>query len=353
MKIVLPRSNIKRVLIRGVNWIGDTIITLPAVRGIREAFPEAHLAVLALPHVSSLFERCSFIDELIPYPQGKGLHLINGERILTHHMRRKRFDLAVILPHSFRSALIPFVARIPFRVGYSAYLRASLLTHALDERKELLHCHQVEYFYHIASSLGASSSYELPVLEVGEGENTWAEALLKKRGIGEERLLIGINPGSTYGTAKCWFSERFLELARRLINRTHAAIVLVGGRDNASLIHSIAAHLNGQVIEAVGEDLLNIAALVKKCRLLITNDTGPMHIAAAVGTTVVALFGSTNPLTTSPLGRGHHIVRKAVSCSPCLKRECPEDHRCMSLITVDEVEKVVVETLEHAHANTR
>jgi heptosyltransferase-2 len=181
---------------------------------------------------------------------------------------------------------------------------------------------------------------------VGREEQEWAQGFLKDEGVKKNSILIGINPGSTYGTAKCWFSERYLELARRLIRRADATIILVGGKDNTPLINHIASNLDGRIIEAVGKDLLHLAALVKRCHLFITNDTGPMHIAAAVGTPVVAIFGSTNPVTTSPLGNGHRIVRKRVSCSPCLKRECPEDNRCMELISVDEVERVVIDQLK-------
>lgn len=342
----LLNQGVQRILIRGVNWIGDTIITLPTIKGIRDIFPRAHLAVLVNLHLSPLYEGCTYVDEVIPYPQGKGLDLILKERVLVKTIREKQFDLAVILPRSFRSALIPYLARIPFRVGYSNFQRKVLLTHRLDENKEVLACHQVNYYYQIARSLGATQSCELPTMMVSKKEHEWAQAFLENAGMEGVPLLIGINPGSTYGTAKCWLSERYLELTRRLIRHAHATIILIGGRDNASLINYIASHLDGHVIEAVGKDLLKLAALVKRCHLLITNDTGPMHIAAAVGTPVVAIFGSTNPATTSPLGRGHRIVRKELSCSPCLKRECTEDHRCMEIISVDEVEKVVMEQLK-------
>ena len=345
MKVDIPYKNIRRVLIRGVNWIGDIIITLPTIKGIHEVFPKAHLAVLVIPYLSSLFERCPFVDEIISYPKVSGFDLILKEKMLAKEISQKKFDLAVILPRSFRSALVPYLARIPFRIGYSTCKRGMLLTHRLDEGEEVLASHQVEYYYHIARSLGTTHTWELPNLFLGREDHDWAQAFLKNAGIDENHLLMGINPGSTYGTAKCWFSERYLELTQRLIRHAHAKIILVGGKDNASLINYIASNLDGQIIEAVGKDILQLAALLKRCHLFISNDTGPMHVAAAVGTPVVALFGSTNPVSTSPLGRGHRIIRKEVSCSPCLKRECPEDHRCMELITVDEVERVVMERL--------
>lgn len=345
-KVGLPYKDIRKVLVRGVNWIGDTIITLPTIKGIRKVFSNADITVLVHSHLSSLFEKCDFVDEIIPYPKGDGLSLILKERVLVKGIHRKQFGLAVILPRSFRSALIPYLARIPYRIGYDVCQRGMLLTHRLDEKEEVLACHQVEYYYRMAQSLGVTQPYELPNLVVGREEEGWAHAFLKDAGIDESALLLGINPGSTYGSAKCWFPERYLELTQRLIGRVDAAVLLVGGKDNAPLINYIASNLDGRIVKLVGEDLLKLAALMKRCHLFITNDTGPMHIAAAVGTPVVALFGSTNPLTTSPLGRGHRIVRKEVSCSPCLKRVCPDDHRCMDIISVDEVERVVMEQLE-------
>jgi heptosyltransferase-2 len=346
MKLALPYKDIRKVLVRGVNWIGDTVITLPSIKGIRSVFPDAYIAVLLYPHLSSLFGRCAFVDEVIPYPRARGFNLFLEERVLVKSIRQKQFDLAVILPRSFRSALIPYLARIPYRIGYNACQRGMLLTHRLKEKEKVLNCHQVEYYYHLVQSLGVAQPYELPNLFLGREEKGWAHRFLGDAGIDEGALLIGINPGSTYGIAKCWFAERYLELARRLIKRTNATIILVGGRDNAVLIDHIASNLNRRIIKAVGEDLLHLAALMGKCQLVITNDTGPMHVAAAVGTPLVAIFGSTDHVTTSPLGSRHRIIRKGVSCSPCLKRVCPEDHRCMDLISVDEVEKVVIEQLD-------
>ncbi len=345
MKLTLADRNIQKVLIRGVNWIGDTLITFPAIKGIREIFNDVHCTVLIKPHLSSLYEQCAFVDEIIPYPKGGSFDLIHKERKLVKDIAQKKFDLAVILPRSFRSALVPYFARIPYRVGYSASGRGMFLTHGLKEDAGVLSNHQVEYYYRLARSLGAPSTFDLPVLTVDKEDVSWAKTFLENAGIDEHKLLIGINPGSTYGSAKCWFPERYLELAQRLASNAQAAIMLVGGKDNLHLINHIASKLDGQIVKAVGEDLLHLAALVRRCRLFITNDTGPMHIASAVGVPVVAIFGSTNPVTTSPLGEGHCVIRREVDCSCCLKRECPEDHRCMRLISVDEVERAVMKQL--------
>ena len=353
MKHMLEKETIQKILIRGVNWIGDTVIALPAVRGIRNLFPGANLEILLKPHLASLFKQCSFLDGCLFYPEGTGYDLIRREKALVETIREHTYDLAVIFPRSLRSALIPYLAGIPVRVGFQSSHRGIFLTHGLKETKELLRCHQVEYYYHIVQALGVKEPWDVPELPVGREEHGWAHAFLQHAGIDDNHLVIGINAGSTYGSAKCWQPEKFAELARRLTSNPAIKIILIGGNNNASLVDTLALALDGRAIKAVGHDLLNLAALLKRCHLVITNDTGPMHIAAAVGAPLVALFGSTNPDTTGPLGKDHHIVRKDVQCSPCLKRTCPENHVCMTCITVDEVFRVVQEHLERCRVNNK
>ncbi len=337
---------IKKVLIRGVNWIGDTVITLPTIQGIRNLFPSAHLAVTLKPGLAALFRHCNFVDELIFYPEEKGCDLIKSEVKLVDVLREKQFDLAVILPRSVRSALVPFLARIPCRLGYTNLQRWYLLSHRLKETDEVISCHQVDYYYGLVRFLGGGDRRVLPSLTLSKEEEDWVDSFLEGQEVNDSHILIGINPGSTYGAAKCWPPQRYIELSKRLGRKVQTTLVLTGGRDNAALVDLVAQRVATPVVKAVGLDLLNLAALLKRCRLVISNDTGPMHIAAAVGTPVVALFGPTNIFTTAPLGSGNYIIRKDIYCSPCLKRTCPNDHRCMELITVDEVEQIVMDLLE-------
>ena len=320
-------------------------MTLPTIQGIRNVFPHAYLEILLKPHLAPLFKRCTLIDDILFYPQGTGFELFKKETRLVQDLWSKQFDLAVILPRSVRSALIPFRARIPYRLGYSNLQRWVFLTHRLKETEEVLHCHQVDYYYAIARALGAADPREMPTLTTGKEEYAWAETFLTRERIGPDHCVIAVNPGSTYGSAKCWPAAKYRELARRLAKHPCVKIILIGGTDNASLVDDIAGSLDGGASMLVGEDLLRLAALLKKCHLLVTNDTGPMHLATAVGTPVVALFGSTDVKTTAPLGKGNRIIRETIECSPCLKRTCPENHLCMELITVDDVERVVMEKI--------
>ena len=199
-----------------------------------------------------------------------------------------------------------------------------------------------KYYQKLIASLGKIEDPPLPRIFLREEDRRWADRTLKDLGILEGKPLIGMNPGATYGLAKCWDPDRFGELGKRLANKWQTKVLLFGRGEERPLVQEILRHLGTNGIDLTGRTgLLQLAALLERCTLLVTNDTGTMHVAAAVGTLLVALFGSTPPLTTGPWGEGHAVVRKDVPCSPCWKRICPTDHQCMERITVDEVEEVV------------
>jgi heptosyltransferase-2 len=190
--------------------------------------------------------------------------------------------------------------------------------------------------------LGEIEGLPSPKIFLREEDRRWADGVLKDLGIREGELLIAMNPGATYGLAKCWYPDRFGKLGKRLAEKWEAKILLFGKEEERPIVDEILHYLGTDGINLIGKTgLLQLAALLERCTLLVTNDTGTMHMATAVGIPVAALFGSTPPLATGPWGEGHVVVRKDVPCSPCWKRICPKDHRCMELITVDEVEKVV------------
>ena len=190
------------------------------------------------------------------------------------------------------------------------------------------------------------NAHPIPRLFLREEDRRWAEGMLGKLGLLDGRPLIGMNPGATYGLAKCWYPDRFGELGKRLARNWKSSIILFGKEGERSISQKILRHFPGGGDDLTGKtSLLQLAALLERCRVLVTNDTGTMHVATAVGTPVVALFGSTDPTTTGPWGHGHTVVKKDVSCSPCLKRVCPTDHPCMKLITVEDVEEAVEKRL--------
>jgi heptosyltransferase-2 len=336
-----------RILVRAVNWVGDTVLVYPAVRQLAEAFPGSRIAVLAPEHLVELWEGFPGVDEVISFRPGKGGRGFLEDLRVSRVLREGRFDLAVIFPRSFRSALQVRMAGIPVRIGYGDEGRSFLLTHAVPRGRKLLEVHRVHYYRALLSGLGGSEEVRPPRIALKDAERQWAQRTLQEPGLLDGRVLIGMNPGATYGLAKCWLPDRFSELGRRLADRTGASILVFGKGSERPLAEEILAGLGGNGVDLVGKTgLLQLAALLDRCRLLVTNDTGTMHVAAAVDTPVVALFGSTDPVTTGPWGEGHTVVRKKVDCSPCLKRVCPTDHRCMNLITVDDVEEAVLRSLE-------
>ena len=331
---------------RGVNWVGDTILTYPSVQGVKELFPHSCLTVLVPNHLVGLWKTFPCVDEIIPFQKRSGVGSVWEDMQISRSMRKRRFDLALIFPRSFRSAFQIYLAGIPIRIGYQDEGRSLFLTHKIRRKGEVLHLHRVHYYRRLMEPLGHLESVPSPRLFLREEEREWAQRRLEELGLLDGRPLIGINPGAAYGLAKCWHPDRFAELGRRLSEKWKATALILGREEERGIADKILKNLGGGGVDFTGKTrLLQLAALLKRCRLLVTNDTGTMHVASAVGTPVVAIFGSTDPVATGPWGGGHVVVKKEVSCSPCFKRVCPTDHRCMELITVDEVEEVVVKKL--------
>lgn len=340
-------SNVNSILVRGVNWVGDTILTYPSVQGVKELFPHSRLTVLVPNHLVDLWKTFPCVDEIISFQKSSGVGSVREDVQISRSLRKRSFDLALIFPRSFRSAFQIYLAGIPIRIGYQDEGRSLFLTHLIRRKGEVLHLHRVHYYRRLMEPLGHLESVPSPRLFLREEERGWAQKRLEELGLLDGRPLIGINPGAAYGLAKCWHPDRFAELGRRLSGKWKATALIFGREEERGMADKILENLGGGGVDFTGKTrLLQLAALLERCRLLVTNDTGTMHVASAVGTPVVAIFGSTDPVATGPWGDGHVVVKKDVPCSPCLKRVCPTDHRCMELITVDEVEEVVSRKLK-------
>jgi len=341
-------SQVNRILVRGVNWVGDTILSYPMVQQLKILFPKSHLTILIPSYLVDLWKTFPHVDEIIPFQKKRGIGSIWEDLNLSQSLKERHFDLAVILPRSFRSAFHIYLARIPIRIGYRDEGRSLFLTHKIHRTKEILHVHRVRYYQKLLEPLGKIENLPSPQITLREENRRWASQVLMDLGFLEGKPLIGMNPGATYGLAKCWYPDRFGELGKRLSEKWQASILLFGKEEERPIVHEIQKHLGAKGINLTGKtSLLQLAALLERCALLVTNDTGTMHVAAAVGIPVVALFGSTPPHITGPWGDGHVVVKKDVDCSPCWRRVCPTDHRCMELITVDDVEEVVNRKLGH------
>lgn len=352
----LPR----KILVRAPNWIGDAVMCEPAVQGLRSLFPEAELAMLAKPAVAELFLSYPGLHSVLVYDDKKAHAGISGKWSLADMLRRHRFDLAVLFQNAFEAAFLTWLAGIPRRYGYATDGRVFFLTEPVAVPNGSAPVHQVEYYWNLLKPLGLAGGAPLPTLFVSADEKRTVDVRLASAGINSSDLIIGINPGSTYGSAKRWSSDRFAEVARRLVRRleqaesAHVAVVILGAKGEESLGKDIAAQLGGRSVVLSGATTIrDLMAVVKRCRLLITNDTGPMHIAAAFGVPVVAVFGPTDWRTTSPYGQERSIVREAVDCAPCLLRECPIDHRCMTRVSVEKVYETSVKQLERSSGALR
>jgi len=334
----LRSKQIKRILIRSTNWVGDAVITTPAIRAVRKNFPEAKISLLAKPWVAPIFYNNPYIDNVLIY-DATGKHKgLSGIPRLSKELRKEKFDLAILLQNAFEAALIVFLAGIPNRLGYNTDARSLLLTHCICLKPAFKRLHQIDYYLGILEGALLKSDGRQLTLVVTDKERKHAEKILAKYGITGKDRLIGINPGAVFGSAKRWFPERYAALSIKLQEYSGAKIVIFGGPGEKALGYYIAELMGNRCVNFCGKTSLREAvALIERCQLFITNDSGLMHVAAAIDTPQIAIFGSTDHVTTSPGSPGSRIIRVPVSCSPCLKPDCPIDHMCMKNITVDMV----------------
>ncbi|KAF0159250.1 MAG: heptosyltransferase II [Syntrophaceae bacterium] len=331
----LPQTGLNKILIRGTNWVGDAVMTLPAVASVRAAYPRAHLAILAKPPIDDIYKMFSAADEIIPY-ENKYDNPV-GVFQLAWRLRLKKFDAAILLQNAVEAAIMTLASGIPLRAGFNTDGRGFLLTHPIRRTGEILKVHQVDYYLEMVKALGCADIDRAMHLETHISPAT-ARDIIKQYVPGNGEPVIGIAPGATYGPAKRWMPERFAAAADRLSAELAARVVLFGGKSDWEIAEQVRKNARADMINIAGKTTLQEAVYcISQCRLFISNDSGLMHVAGALNIPTVAIFGSTNPVTTSPAGEKTILVRKPVSCSPCLKKTCPTDFRCMTLITVDNV----------------
>lgn len=323
----------EKIIVSGNNWLGDAVMSLPTLRSLKAMRPQARISVLSRRSVSDLYAGLPYVDEtIVPPPRDKGK--VRSWLGLVRDLKKRKFDTAIILPRSFSSALLAFSARIPRRIGYAGDGRSPMLTDAVPRDPEALRGHRVLYYHRLLTSLGKPPDPAPPALEVAPEADRWVADRLPPG-----RPLVGLNPGATYGEAKQWYPERFIETGRRLAKRWNASVVVVGGPAERDLGDRVASEIGSKAVSLSGRTSIpQLAAAIRRCALFLTNDTGPMHVADAVGVPVVAIFGPTDWIATPPYGPRHEIVRHPLDCSPCLKRICPlGHHNCMKLVSVEDV----------------
>jgi len=361
-----------RLLVRGVNWLGDAVMTTPALQRLRARFPAARLAILTPAKLAPLWQGHPDLDEVVEMPPGGTLWAT------ARLVRGGRYDLALVLPNSPRAALECWLGGVPRRVGRAAGWRDWLLTRAVPDRpgrapmrkldaREVRRriaaapaapvsdpppaAHQSHDYLHLVAALGADPGPLPPRLAVKEAEVAEALAAFLPPGSGEAPgLLLGLNPGAEYGPAKRWPAEHFIAAAREVTDRVGPCRWLVfGAAADRALAERIALGVGPAAVNLAGRtSLRELMALLRACRVVLTNDTGPMHLAAALGTPVVALFGSTSPVLTGPGLPGdprHRLLRGEAACAPCFQRECPVDFRCLAGLAPARAALAVLELL--------
>lgn len=342
-------SEYRSILVHAPSWVGDGVMSLAALRSLKAAYPRARLSVLSRSGAAELFEGCEAADETLVY-DARGRHRgTRGFWQAAQELKKKEFDLAVLFPNAFRSASLAWAARIPERFGYATDGRGFLLTRAVPPAPRPFGRHQVHYYLDLLRALGVPSGPVDIHLELTEGMRAAAVSALVAAGWEMGAPLIGLHPGSTGSSAKRWLPERYAAVGSRLARRHAAQIVVLGGAGEEELGAQIASELKLPSILLSGKTSLGaLMGTLSFLTLLVTNDSGPMHLASALDVPTVAVFGPTDERETGPLSVRARVVRRHVDCSPCLLRRCPIDHRCMTWLGVDEVCSAATELLPQA-----
>jgi heptosyltransferase II len=340
-----------KILVRATNWVGDAVMSLPALAAIRESFSKAEIAVLARPWVADIYAGQNSIDRVIPYQAARGLQDWGAKWDLAGRLRAEAFDCAILLQNAFEAALLVRLAGIPKRIGYDRDGRGWLLTDPIAVPKPgEIPRHQRFYYLEllrragILDALPASEAIRLDGIDQAA-----ARGALRFVELGAGLPVIGVSPGAAYGGAKRWMADRFAESACRIAGEQSASVALFGSDTERPLCDFIAQSVRDRGVSAVNlagqTTLREFIDLAAACRLFLTNDSGAMHIASALGVRTVAVFGATDDIATGPTGPLARVVRQNVDCSPCLLRECPIDHRCMTRVTPDQVTGAAMELL--------
>jgi len=332
-----------KILIRATNWVGDAILALPALRAVRKRFPDAEIAIVARPYVADIYRDQEICNQLIRYdPQGLHAGFFGRER-LAAELRAQKFDVALLLQNAFDAAWLAWRANIPERIGYARDARSLLLTKIVPvPRHGEVPTHEKFYYLELLRRAGWLDSLQDETfigLRIPEEKRRRADEFLCKAGVRQGVPRIAIGAGASYGSAKCWPPSRFAEVANRLQSEVDADVILFGTAAEANVSTAISAEMRQSPIDLTGKTAIaDLPALLSQCHLFIGNDSGAMHVAAAVGLPVIAVFGPTDAFGTSPVTQRCSIVQQKPYCSPCFLRRCPTDHRCMTAITADMVE---------------
>jgi heptosyltransferase II len=335
-----------KLLIRATNWVGDAIMALPALRAVRAKFPGAQIAIVARPYVADIYRGQGICDELIAYDTNCQHRGWKGRERLAAELRARKFDTVLLLPNSFDAAWLAWRAAIPQRIGYARDGRSLLLTKAIPVPKPgEIPPHERHYYLELLRRAGwieALTNETHITLQVPDSGGKRAEQALVEAGARPNALRIAVGAGASYGAAKCWLPDRFAKTLNSLAAERGIDVILFGTAAEAAVSAAIAVELQYPPIDLTGKTpIADLPALLSRCHLFLGNDSGAMHVAAAVGLPVVAVVGPTDPNGTAPVTPRATIVQQKPYCSPCFLRRCPTDHRCMKAVTPEMVSAAV------------
>jgi heptosyltransferase-2 len=340
------------ILIRATNWVGDAIMALPALRAVRSKFPDARIAIVARPYVVDLYREQEICDELVPYDT-KGEHRgFRGRERLAAQLRDRRFDVALLLQNAFDAAWLAWRAGISERIGYARDGRSPLLTKPIKVPKPgEIPSHEKFYYLELLRRAGWIDQLQDDAhitLHVSDAARRRVSQILLDEGSSPNAIRIAVGAGASYGAAKCWPPARFAKVLNEIHLQTAPDIILFGTPAEAAVSDAIAADLRRAPIDLTGKtSIADLPALLSQCHIFLGNDSGAMHVAAAVGLPVVAIFGPTDPCGTAPVTPRSTIVQQKPFCSPCFLRRCPIDHRCMTAVTPEMVHAAVLSRLSN------
>jgi heptosyltransferase II len=333
----LTQMQPKNIIVRMPNWVGDVVMAIPVLIDLRNAFPSARITAMRRYPMGELLLEMPQIDEIFSFTKTSRLVRREEKRNILGKLKKGSYDLGVILPSSFSSAWWFYQGGVGERIGYEGAFRNALLTHSVPRPENADNQHLILSNKALLEPLGIAPSDTNPKIYLKKEEEEQVRQLLTRHGVKPHHKVVGINPGAAYGSAKCWLPERFREVTKRLLEDKDCIVMYFGDLITAGLVKEICQGLSPRVINMAGlTSLRELASLISVCDVLLTNDSGPMHIAGALSTPVVALFGSTSSTMTGPFGNAK-VIQKSVACSPCYRRVCPIDFRCMKQIEVDEV----------------
>ncbi len=339
-------KNPKNLIIRMPNWIGDFVMATALISDIREAFPRAEITLMCQKPLEQLVLKDTRIHGVLSFEKNSlKIRRREARKNVVGVIAQGGYDVGLLLTHSFSSAWLFFQANIPIRIGYTGDMRSFLLTQSLSRDKAI---HQVDYYRKLLPLMGGNLGKNLPSLQVTAEEKNQMQKELLKRGVTDKHYLILVNPSAAYGPAKCWPKEKFRRVIQTLLQDPLVAVFIIGDKAGFQDAETILQGMRTKAHNLCGKTTLRqLASLMQVANLLLTNDSGPMHMADALALDVVAVFGSTDPKKTGPYSQPEHVLYRKVDCSPCYKRVCPIDFRCMESISVDHVLQTIQAIKRH------